>query len=99
VPGHCEHDRKALAEATGDNKIDTVPLNEVEPLTGYIRRGVTVLACKQDYPACFDETVQLFDLISISGGMRALQVLLTPDDYIRVTDAKLATIAKEKDVV
>ena len=28
-------DLKALARATGDKKIDTVPLKEVEPLTGY----------------------------------------------------------------
>src|SRR4051794_6725006 len=40
VPGNCELDLKALARATGDKKIDTVPLKEVEPLTGYIRGGV-----------------------------------------------------------
>jgi Cys-tRNA(Pro)/Cys-tRNA(Cys) deacylase len=34
VPGHCELDLKALAKATGHKKIDTVPLKEVEPLTG-----------------------------------------------------------------
>ena len=39
VPGNCELDLKALARATGDKKIDTVPLKEVEPLTGYIRGG------------------------------------------------------------
>ncbi len=38
VPGHCELDLKALARATGNKKIDTVPLREVEPLTGYISR-------------------------------------------------------------
>jgi Cys-tRNA(Pro)/Cys-tRNA(Cys) deacylase len=61
VPGNCELDLKALARATGDKKIDTVPLKEVEPLTGYIRGGVTALACKKDYPVYIDETAQLFD--------------------------------------
>jgi Cys-tRNA(Pro)/Cys-tRNA(Cys) deacylase len=61
VPGHCELDLKALARATGDKKIDTVPLKEVEPLTGYIRGGVTALACKKPYPVYLDETAQLFD--------------------------------------
>jgi Cys-tRNA(Pro)/Cys-tRNA(Cys) deacylase len=46
VPGNCELDLKALAKATGDKKIDTVPLKEVEPLTGFGRGGVTALACK-----------------------------------------------------
>jgi len=97
VPGNRELDLKALARATGDKKIDTVALKEVEPLTGYIRGGVTVLACKKNYPVFLEETAQLFDVISISAGVRGLQVLLTPDDYIRATDAKLAPIAKDKE--
>jgi Cys-tRNA(Pro)/Cys-tRNA(Cys) deacylase len=96
VPGNCELDLKALARATGDKKIDTVPLKEVEPLTGYIRGGVTALACKKPYPVYLDETAQLFDVISISAGMRGLQVLLAPNDYIRAVDAKAFSIAKEK---
>jgi Cys-tRNA(Pro)/Cys-tRNA(Cys) deacylase len=96
VPGNCALDLKALARATGDKKIDTVPLKEVEPLTGYIRGGVTALACKKPYPVFLDETAQLFDVISISGGLRGLQVLIAPDDYIRIVDARVAPIAKDK---
>jgi Cys-tRNA(Pro)/Cys-tRNA(Cys) deacylase len=97
VPGNCELDLKALARATDDKKIDTVPLKEVEPLTGYVRGGVTALACKKPYPVYLDETAQLFDVISISAGVRGLQVLLAPDDYIRVIEAVVAPIAKDKE--
>jgi Cys-tRNA(Pro)/Cys-tRNA(Cys) deacylase len=97
VPGDCELDLKALARATGDKKIDTVPLREVEPLTGYVRGGVTALACKKAYPVYLDETAQLLDVISISAGMRGLQVVLAPDDYILVTDAEVAPIARDKE--
>jgi Cys-tRNA(Pro)/Cys-tRNA(Cys) deacylase len=96
VPGNCELDLKALARATGDKKIDTVPLKEVEPLTGYVRGGVTALACKKPYPAFLDETAQLFDVISVSAGMRGLQVLIAPEDYIRAVDATVVSIAKDK---
>ena len=96
VPGDAQLDLKALAQATGDKKVETVPLKEVEPLTGYIRGGVTALACKKNYPVFVDETAQLFDLISISAGMRGLQILLSPDDYIRFVGAMVAPIAKEK---
>ena len=72
-------------------------MKEVEPLTGYIRGGVTALACKKPYPVYLDETAQLFDMISISAGMRGLQILLAPDDYIRAVGAKLAPIAKDKE--
>ena len=96
VPGNCELDLKALARATGDKKTDTVPLKEVEPLTGYIRGGVTALACKKSYPVYLDETAHLFDVISISAGMRGLQVLLAPDDYIRAVDATVVAISKDQ---
>jgi Cys-tRNA(Pro)/Cys-tRNA(Cys) deacylase len=97
VPGDCELDLKALAKTTGDKKIETVALKEIEPLTGYIRGGVTALACKKPYPVYLDETAQLFDVISISAGMRGLQILLAPDDYIRAVRAKVVPIAKRKE--
>ena len=96
VPGDAQLDLKALAKTTGDKKVDTVPLKEVEPLTGYIRGGVTALACKKPYPVYLDETAILFEMISISAGARGLQILMAPDDYIRVTNATVVAIAREK---
>jgi len=96
IPGNALLDLKALAAATGDRKSDTVPLNEVQPLTGYIRGGVTALGCKRDYPVWIDETAQLFDVISISAGQRGLQIFLAPEDYRRAVDAQYAAIAKDK---
>ncbi|WP_206107995.1 Cys-tRNA(Pro) deacylase [Paludisphaera soli] len=96
VPADCELDLKALAKATGDKKIDTVPLKEVEPLTGYIRGGVTAMACKKPYPTFLEETAELFDVISVSAGVRGVQVLLAPGDYVRAVGARLAAIAKSR---
>jgi len=96
IPGDQQLDLKALAQLTGDKKIDTVALKEVQPLTGYIRGGVTALAAKKNYPVFADETIELFDVISISSGMRGAQLLLSPADYIRATGAVLGAISKEK---
>jgi len=96
VPGDARLDLKALAVETGDRKVDTVPLREVEPLTGYIRGGVTALACKKDHPVYLDETARLFDLISVSAGRRGLQILIAPEDYIRAVRAVVAAIARDK---
>ena len=96
VPGNAELDLKALAHASGDRKIEMVHLKEVQPLTGYIRGGVTALACKKPYPVFVDETIWLWDVISISAGLRGLQILVAPDDYIRATNATVAAIAREK---
>ena len=96
IPGNFQLDLKALAKQTGDRKIDTVALKEVQPLTGYVRGGVTALACKKDYPVYVDEVAQLFDLISVSAGMRGLQILLNPADYVRAVNAVYAEISREK---
>jgi Cys-tRNA(Pro)/Cys-tRNA(Cys) deacylase len=96
VPGNSELDLKALARLTGDSKSETVPLKDVQPLTGYIRGGVTAFACKKDYPVFADETIELFDVISISAGQRGLQILLSPADYLRATKARVGPIARDK---
>jgi Cys-tRNA(Pro)/Cys-tRNA(Cys) deacylase len=96
VPGNAELDLKALARLTGDRKADTVPLKEVQPLTGYIRGGVTALACKKDYPVFVDETFELFDAVAVSAGVRGTQIVLAPADYLRATKAKVGAIAKDK---
>lgn len=96
IPGNAELDLKALAAATGNKKIDLVPLKEVQPLTGYIRGGVTVLAAKKEFPVVVDEMIEVWDVISISAGMRGAQLLLAPADYVRATGATVAAIAKDK---
>jgi Cys-tRNA(Pro)/Cys-tRNA(Cys) deacylase len=96
IPGNTELDFKALAQASGDRKTEMVPLKEVQAVTGYIRGGVTAIACKKDYPVFLDETAELFDAICISAGMRGLQVVIAPGDYIRAVNAQIAAIAKEK---
>lgn len=96
VPGDMELDLKALARLSGDRKAEVVSLKEVQPLTGYVRGGVTALAGKKDYPVFVDETVELFDVISVSAGVRGTQILLAPADYLRATRGTLGEIAKEK---
>lgn len=96
IPGNCELDAKALAHISGDRRVEMAPLKEVQPLTGYIRGGVTALAAKKDYPVYADETIELFEVVSISAGARGTQILLAPADYLRVTNARLGPIAREK---
>jgi Cys-tRNA(Pro)/Cys-tRNA(Cys) deacylase len=96
VPGNNEVDGKALARLTGDRKVELVPLKEVQQLTGYIRGGVTALGAKREYPVFADETIELFDLISVSAGVRGTQVLLAPSDYLRAVNGKVAAIVRER---
>ena len=93
IPGSAQLDLKGLARLSGDRRVETVALKEVQPLTGYIRGGVTALACKKDYPVFVDETVELFDVISVSAGVRGTQIFLAPADYLRAVKATVGAIA------
>ena len=96
IPANTELDLKALAAASGDRKIQLVQVKDLQTLTGYIRGGVTALAGKKDYPVYMDETVELFDQISISAGVRGLQIVLAPADYLRATKGIIARLATPK---
>ncbi len=96
ISANQELDFKTLAHLTGDRKVDLLPVKEVQPATGYIRGGVTALACKKDYPVYIDELAEICDVISISAGTKGLQIFLAPEDYIRAVKARVAPIAKGK---
>lgn len=96
VAGDAELDLKALAKLSGDRKVDTVSLKELQPLTGFIRGGVTAIGGKKEYPVFADETVELFDVISVSAGVRGTQIIIAPADYLKVTKAKVGPISRPK---
>lgn len=95
VPGDAQLDLKALAKLSGDRKCEVVSLKEVQPLTGYIRGGVTALACKRDYPVYIDESIYNFEIISISAGVRGTQILLAPASYVQASKGKTGAISKK----
>ena len=94
VPGDTELDLKKLARAAGLRRVEMAPLKQVQPLTGYIRGGVTVFGAKKSYPVFVDETVILFDRICVSAGARGVQLLLAPDDYVRAAQAVAVDLVK-----
>jgi len=96
IPGDQDLNLKALASAAGERKVELVPVKELQGLTGYIRGGVTVLAAKREFPVYADEMIDLYDLISISAGIRGLQILLAPGDYLRATKARVANLSQPK---
>jgi len=94
VPGNAELDFKKLAHAVGARKAEMVSLKDIQPLTGYIRGGVTVFGAKKNFPVYVDETVELFDTVSVSAGIKGTQIVLSPADYIRASQAAVADLTK-----
>lgn len=94
VAGDAELDLKACARLGGFRACELVPLKEVQPLTGYVRGGVTALAAKKAFPVLVDELIEVHDVVSVSAGQRGTQIVLRPTDYLRATGAKLGAIAR-----
>ena len=96
VPGDAVLDLKALARAARKKSVEPVPMKALLGLTGYVRGGVTALACKKPYPVYLDGSALEHDVISVSAGQRGLQILLAPRDYQRAVAATLAVLARPK---
>jgi Cys-tRNA(Pro)/Cys-tRNA(Cys) deacylase len=94
VPANTEIDLKALAHLSGDRRVEIVSLKEVQPLTGYLRGGVTALACKKSYPVFADETMTILDRIAVSAGVRGAQLVLAAADYLKATAGTCGPIAR-----
>jgi len=93
IPGSYQLDLKALASVSGDRKVETVALKRVQPLTGYVRGGVTALACKKTYPIFLDEWAQVYERIAVSAGRRGQMLFLQTSDYMKATGALVGLIS------
>lgn len=95
IPGDTELDLKAIARASGNKKVELVPLKEVLPLTGYIRGGVSPIGTKKFYPIYIDVSAFQFPFISISAGARGYQFFISPEDLRKAINAIPSEIARK----
>lgn len=94
VPACTEIDLKRLAAASGNRRVEMVPQKEVRSLTGYPRGAVTPLGLRRALPVYIDETVELWPRVGVSGGAPGMEVILAPQDLLRLTGARTADIAR-----
>jgi Cys-tRNA(Pro)/Cys-tRNA(Cys) deacylase len=84
IPVTEELNLKKAATACGEKKMEMIKEKELLPLTGYIKGGCSPVGMKKNYPIFIDETAQLFEEISISAGVRGMQIIIKPDDLLKV---------------
>ncbi len=92
IPVVAELNLKKCSLVSGEKSIELVKIADLLNLTGYIRGGCSPIGMKKMYPTFVDETAQLFDRIYISAGIRGMQVLVNPDELLRVTNGSYADI-------
>ncbi|MDR3584187.1 MAG: Cys-tRNA(Pro) deacylase [Desulfosporosinus sp.] len=93
IQGNFELNLKGLAALSGNKKVELISLKEVQPLTGYIRGGVSPIGLKKNYPVFIDSDIKNHAKIALSAGLRGLQLFLNPIDLISVTKAQLGVIS------
>ena len=92
IGGGEELDLKSLAKASGNKSVEMIALKELLPLTGYIRGGCSPLGAKKNYPVYLDSRALTLEKISISAGLRGMQIILSPQDLIKAVNATTADI-------
>lgn len=89
LPGNRELVLKDTARLTGNKSCAMLPLQQLLPLTGYIRGGCSPIGMKKQFPTFLDETAFLYETISISPGVRGTQMLIAPAHLQAVTGAEV----------
>ena len=92
IPVCCELDLKKAAKAAGDKSIELLPVKDLLSVTGYIRGGCSPVGMKKRYPTFFDEVCLIFDQIAVSAGERGHQMILPPEDLVRLVGGKLVDV-------
>ena len=95
IGGGDELDLKALARASGNKSVEMIALKELLPLTGYVRGGCSPLGAKKNYPVYLDSRALTLEKISISAGLRGMQIILSPQDLVRAVNATVDRIIFE----
>jgi len=94
VPGDQTLSLRKLAHLTGDKRAEMVDPAELPRLTGYIKGAVSPLGGKRSYPTFLDQSALQQERISVSAGVRGVQILVAPDDLVRLTRARVADLVE-----
>lgn len=86
---------KKARNACGAKEVNPVKPEELLQLTGYIRGGCSPIGMRKQYRTFIDETAILYDKVYISAGVRGGQIILNPNDLVKITDATLVDLVLE----
>ncbi len=92
IPVAEELDLKKCTKVAGDKRVELVAVKDLLGLTGYIRGGCSPVGMKKKFPTFFDETVVLYDKITVSAGIKGCQLMLDSQEIIKFCEATVCDI-------
>ena len=97
IAAHKELDLKQVAKISGNKRVELLSLDQLEPLTGYVRGGCSPIGMKKKFPTFIEESSMHHKTIRISAGKRGLQMELAPKDLQKMTEATLFNNASHEE--
>ena len=94
IPVAEELDLKKCAAVSRNKRVELIHVKELQQLTGYIRGGCSPIGMKKKLPTFLDETAMLNDFISVSAGLRGVQVCVNPNDLMKLTEAETGDLIR-----
>ena len=95
IPGPATVDLKLLAAFLGEKKVSLPTEREAEQITGLQAGGISPLALlNKGFQVVIDSIAQAHSEIHISGGQRGLNIKLSVNDLIQLTDARVTSISR-----
>ncbi len=88
VPVATQLDLKALGK-----RARMADRTQAERTTGYVLGGISPLGQRKKLPTHLDASARDHERIMVSAGRRGLQIELAPDDFVRLTEARVHLIA------
>ena len=92
VSGDAQLSLSKLAKAMGDKRSEMIDVDDLFRVTGYLKGGCSPLGARKDFPVFMDQTALTHARISVSAGLRGVQMLLAPADLQRITRATVADL-------
>ncbi len=94
IPVEAELDLKKAAKASGEKKMEMIPVKDIQKLTGYIRGGCSPVGMKKHYPTFIEEQAVELGRIVVSGGKIGIQIEISLADLQEVIQARLVDLIK-----
>lgn len=94
IPGNHTLTLKAMANITGEKKVQLASHKDAEKFTGLQVGGISPLALThKNWPVYLAQTATEHTHILVSGGQRGVQLRVPTQEFIRLVKAKLGDIS------
>lgn len=92
IPVAKELDLKKAAKAVGEKSIAMIHVNEITPITGYVRGGCSPIGMKKQFPTVFDVSCLSQETMVVSAGKIGYQIETPPQTLIDLTRGSTADL-------